>query len=75
MRAPALASLLLLVATGAAACGRVGYDALPSGDVDATDPDAAPDADTDAPPGVLAACGEAVRVQDFGLAQASSFYG
>lgn len=73
MRAPALASLLLLVATGAA-CGRVGYDALP-GDPDATEPDAATDADSDAPPGVLATCGEAVLVQDFGLAQTSSFYG
>ncbi|HUQ03026.1 MAG TPA: hypothetical protein VM261_11045 [Kofleriaceae bacterium] len=77
MRAPALASLLLVVASGAAAgCGRVGYEALPDDDVDAADDtDAADAADGDAPPGVQAICGQAVMVQDFGLAQAATFYG
>lgn len=77
MRASALASLLA-IATSGAACGRVGYDAINGGDdVDAADPDAAltPDADIDATVGVLATCGEAVLVRDFGLAQSANIYG
>jgi predicted small lipoprotein YifL len=77
MRAPALASLLA-VAVSVAACGRVGYEALPGDDTDAADDTDAgdPDAtDTDAPPGVQAICGQAVMVQDFGLAQAATYYG
>jgi hypothetical protein len=70
MRAPALASLLFV-----AACGRVGYDQL-ADEIDAPDEvDAATDAETDAPPGVLATCGEAVMVHDFGIAESATTYG
>lgn len=71
MRAPALAVLLVV-----AACGRVGYEPIAGDDTDAAaDPDAAVDAGIDATPGVLAACGEAVLVHDYGLAQAATIYG
>jgi hypothetical protein len=73
MRAPALASLLSMVAFWA--CGRVGYDQL-ADEIDAPDPiDAPTDADIDAPPGVLANCGEAVKVHDWGLAESATLYG
>jgi hypothetical protein len=68
MRLPALSVVVLGLGLG---CGHIGYDnAASDGGADAVD---APD--LDAPAGVLATCGQAVQVVDFGSAESASFYG